>query len=136
MARIKKITNKKLKEEIEKYILDLLAMEIEWKNGFGKTYRKNGDLVEGSVRDILDEGLDGGLASTLYVKIREKGITIGFGDAAADHIFDEKRGRPEFWDYVLERMPKDLALIVAQYAIYKRLANPNSRRRQGKIRIN
>jgi hypothetical protein len=136
MVRLKKISNQRLKIEVENYIRNLLEMEIEWNTAFGKTYRKNGDVVEGSLRDTVDMGDNGGLMSTIYVKIRDKGITIGFSDEAAAYIFDEQRGRPEFWDYVMERLPKELGLIVAQYAIFKRLANQSTKRTKGNIRIN
>lgn len=132
MARLKRISNQRLKIEIEKYTQYLLEMEIEWNAAFGKTYRKNGDVVEGSLRDTIDEG---GLRDSIYVKIRDKGVTIGFSDEAAKYIFDEIKGRPEFWDYVLDKLPKDLAIIIAEYAIYKRLASASTKRSKGNIRI-
>lgn len=115
----------KLKRKVEEYIQDLLAMEIEWQTAFGTTYRKNGDVVTGSLRDTLDEE---GLKDSLYVIIRRGGISIGFSDKAAKYIFDEERGRPEFWDYVLTRMPGDLAVLVAKYEIYKKLGSKFGRR--------
>jgi hypothetical protein len=138
MAKLKKITKKVLSERVKAYVQDLLYMEIEWQTAFGKTYRENGSVVEGSLRDTVDMGnsggSQGGLYDTLFVKARAGGLTIGFSDSAAEYIFNEKYGRPEFWVYVLEKLPRELALLVAEYEIYKKLGQPAGNK--GRIKIN
>jgi hypothetical protein len=122
MAKLRKITQKKLAEEVEKYIRNLLEMEIEWNTAFGTTYRKNGDVVIGSLRDTIDTGK---LYDSVRVTVRrDRGLTIRFNDVSAKYIFDGVRGRPEFWDYALQKLPQDLALLVAEYSIYKGLLLP------------
>jgi hypothetical protein len=138
MAKLKKITKKILSERVEAYVQDLLYMEIQWHTAFGRTYRENGTIVEGSLRDTVDMGnsggSQGGLYDTIFVKVRSGGLTIGFSDPAAEYIFHEDYGRPEFWVYVLEKLPGELALLVAEYEIYKKLGQPAGNK--GRIKIN
>lgn len=138
MAKLKKITNKILAEKVKEYIQDLLYMELQWHTAFGTTYRENGSIVKGSLRDTVDMGNssigEGGLYDTLFVKVRAGGLTIGFSDKAAGYIFDENHGRPEFWVYALEKLPGQLALLVAEHEIYKKLGQPTGNK--GRIKIN
>jgi hypothetical protein len=108
---------KEIEAEITRIIKRTFRQRIAWSHAFGTTYRENGDVVVGSLRDIIDTG---NLLRNLSVDASENdNIKIWFrdDDDAAIANFGPIDGsgdgtRHEFWVYAFNAMMAKVAAEV------------------------
>ena len=55
-AKVKASTRTRLKKQADRTIQDNIEFDRIWSPGFGRTVRRNAEIVEGSFRDIDDLG--------------------------------------------------------------------------------
>jgi hypothetical protein len=114
---------KKLTKRLQQHFEDMLRAEIRWMHGFGKTYRKNGSIIDGNPRNTIDlrntiNKLRVDITGTVNLK-----IIIRFLGDNAQFIFGEDSTRSEYFDYSLKRLPNYIAALVVELGIEARLGS-------------
>ena len=108
-----KVSQVELESEIHSKVEDILQRQIDWEAGFGLTQRRNGEVVEGDIRDTIDTGRT---FESIEVDVSKNSISITFTEEEAEFIFGW-RGKVD--DIVMEETVDEFALDIVGFVIGK-----------------